>query len=103
MLFRNSNDLYIKLTLEEVIFSFNLLIFFFTFYIGYAEDVPDVGIFTYRLKGFDQQPTDHYMRSYYVDASPMFQHQKPFCYGSLPRHKVAIWLNILFYHFMHII
>lgn len=56
---------------------------------GYAEDVPDVGIFTYRLKGFDQQPTDHYLRTYYVDAMPMFKFQKPFCYGSLPRHQVC--------------
>lgn len=55
---------------------------------GYAEDVSDAGIFTYRLKGFDQQPTDHYMRTYYVDATPTFKDQKPFCYGSLPRHKV---------------
>ncbi|XP_060838613.1 uncharacterized protein LOC132920325 isoform X2 [Rhopalosiphum padi] len=57
---------------------------------GYAEDVPNLGIFTYRLKGFDEQPTDHYMRSYYVDALPMFNQQKPFCYGSLPRHKIML-------------
>ncbi|VVC43462.1 Hypothetical protein CINCED_3A003648 [Cinara cedri] len=57
---------------------------------GYAEDVADVGVFTYRLKGFDQQPTDHYMRTYYVDATPMFNQQKPFCYGSLPRHKIML-------------
>lgn len=56
---------------------------------GYAEDVPDIGTFTYRLKGFDQQPTDHYLRTYYLDAMPMFKFQKPFCYGSLPRHQVC--------------
>lgn len=55
---------------------------------GYAEDVPDIGIFTYRLKGFDEQPTDHYLRTFYVDASPKFKYQKPFCYGSMPRHQV---------------
>ncbi|XP_025413865.1 uncharacterized protein LOC112685993 isoform X2 [Sipha flava] len=57
---------------------------------GFAEDVADVGTFTYRLKGFDQQPTDHYLRTYYVDASPMFNQQKPFCYGSLPRHQIML-------------
>lgn len=58
--------------------------------LGFAEDVADIGTFTYRLKGFDQQPTDHYLRTYYVDATPMFNQQKPFCYGSLPRHKVLL-------------
>ncbi|XP_025201411.1 uncharacterized protein LOC112598955 [Melanaphis sacchari] len=57
---------------------------------GFAEDTPHLGIFTYRLKGFDQQPTDHYMRTYYIDSSSMFKYQKPFCYGSLPRHKIML-------------
>lgn len=60
---------------------------------GYAEDTPNLGIFTYRLKGFDQQPTDHYLRTHYIDATPMYQYQKPFCYGSMPRHKV-LHINI---------
>ncbi|XP_050419630.1 uncharacterized protein LOC126832759 isoform X2 [Adelges cooleyi] len=57
---------------------------------GYAEDVSDVGVFTYRLKGFNEQPTDHYMRTYYVDATPTFKTQKPFCYGSRPRHQIML-------------
>jgi len=62
--------------------------------LGYAEDVSDIGVFTYRLKGFNQQPTDHYMRTYYVDATPTFKQQLPFCYGSLPRHKVLDQNNL---------
>ncbi|XP_050426970.1 uncharacterized protein LOC126837189 [Adelges cooleyi] len=57
---------------------------------GYAEDEVDVGVFTYRLKGFNEQPTDHYMRTYYVDATPTFKMQKPFCYGSTPRHQIML-------------
>jgi hypothetical protein len=32
---------------------------------GYAEDGPHIGIWTLRLKGFDQTPTDHYMLPFY--------------------------------------
>lgn len=31
----------------------------------YGEDAAKIGTFTYRLKGFDKQPTDHYMRTFY--------------------------------------
>ena len=32
----------------------------------YGEDAGQVGTFTYRLKGFDKQPTDHYSRTMFV-------------------------------------
>lgn len=57
--------------------------------IAFHEDSPHIGTFTYRLKGFDTQPTDHYMRTYFVAASPEFGGQKKFCMGSIPRHKVV--------------
>ncbi|KFD44721.1 hypothetical protein M514_14401, partial [Trichuris suis] len=31
----------------------------------YAEDMPSIGTYTYRLKGFKEQPTDHYLRTFY--------------------------------------
>lgn len=36
----------------------------------YGEDAGVVGTFTYRLKGFDKQPTDHYSRTLFVVSYP---------------------------------
>lgn len=57
---------------------------------GFMEDVHHIGTFTYRLKGFKVQPTDHYMRTYYLGASPHFKYQKKFCMGASPRHSVMM-------------
>lgn len=56
---------------------------------GFMEDVPHIGTFTYRLKGFKKQPTDHYMRTYYLAASPYFKYSKKFCMAGVPRHMVC--------------
>ncbi|XP_011498196.1 PREDICTED: uncharacterized protein LOC105362451 [Ceratosolen solmsi marchali] len=60
------------------------------FITGFMEDVHHIGTFTYRLKGFDEQPTDHYMRTYYLAASPHFKYSKSFCMGGIPRHLVMM-------------
>ncbi|XP_078052258.1 uncharacterized protein LOC144478335 [Augochlora pura] len=57
---------------------------------GFMEDVHHIGTFTYRLKGFEQQPTDHYMRTYYLAAAPYFRHYNKFCVGGIPRHMVML-------------
>ncbi|GLG93133.1 Uncharacterized protein GBIM_00623 [Gryllus bimaculatus] len=57
---------------------------------GYAEDCPSIGTFTYRLKGFDAPPTDHYMRPFYIEASKVYSKQRNYCLGSIPRHKVMM-------------
>lgn len=54
------------------------------------EDTPNNGIWTYRLKGFDTQPTDHYMRTFFVEAENDIKKHKPHCIGSTPRHKVFV-------------
>ncbi|TKR68068.1 hypothetical protein L596_024110 [Steinernema carpocapsae] len=54
----------------------------------YGEDAAQVGTFTYRLKGFKKQPTDHYTRTYFQKAEPMNYRE---CFGSEPLHKS--WLR----------
>jgi hypothetical protein len=66
------------------------------FITGFMEDVHHIGTFTYRLKGFDKQPTDHYMRTYYLAASSYFKYSKRFCMGGVPRHMVSYFLYSLF-------
>jgi hypothetical protein len=64
---------------------------FFNLYFsaGYLEDCPHIGTFTYRLKGFDSPPTDHYARTYYIASAQEYSHHKKYCMGSIPRHKVS--------------
>ncbi|XP_014245819.1 uncharacterized protein LOC106664528 isoform X2 [Cimex lectularius] len=57
---------------------------------GFMEDTPRFGIFTYRLKGFDDSPTDHYMRPFYIDAESTYDQYSDYCIGSIPRHKVML-------------
>ncbi|VDM11989.1 unnamed protein product [Wuchereria bancrofti] len=51
----------------------------------YAEDSAKLGTFTYRLKGFKNQPTDHYVRTFFQKAEDMFSNLQ--CLGSVPMHK----------------
>uniref|UniRef100_F1KSG8 non-specific serine/threonine protein kinase n=2 Tax=Ascaris TaxID=6251 RepID=F1KSG8_ASCSU len=51
----------------------------------YAEDAASVGTFTYRLKGFKNQPTDHYTRTFFQKAESMLTSMN--CLGSIPLHK----------------
>lgn len=57
---------------------------------GFMEDVHHIGTFTYRLKGFNKQPTDHYMRTFYLAATPYFRYYNKFCIGGIPRHMVML-------------
>lgn len=57
---------------------------------AFLEDIPDVGTFTYRLNGFKEVPTHHYMRPYYL-ANLGEQNKWPkLCTGEIPRHKVMM-------------
>ncbi|CAG9805099.1 unnamed protein product [Chironomus riparius] len=65
---------------------------------SFNEDQPKIGTFSYRLKGFDEQPTDHYMRNYYVAIEYELSNYKKFCVGSRPKHQVMFDYT---YDFMH--
>ncbi|RUS81725.1 hypothetical protein EGW08_010532, partial [Elysia chlorotica] len=53
---------------------------------AWGEDMANIGTFQMRLNGFVNQPVDHYMRTYFLAAEPMYHRFKPFCVGSEPRH-----------------
>lgn len=53
---------------------------------AYNEDLPKSGIFTYRLNGFNKQPTDHYMRTFYVEQEN-YVHYEKFCISKTPSHQ----------------
>lgn len=61
---------------------------------GYAtafnEDQPTIGTFSYRLNGFDAQPTDHYLRTYYQAIEGDLKNSKKLCIGSRPKHQVML-------------
>ncbi|KAF8371356.1 hypothetical protein PRIPAC_77785, partial [Pristionchus pacificus] len=56
---------------------------------GYGEDAANIGTFTYRLKGFLNQPTDHYTRTFFQEAEKVHKDWK--CVGSEPLHQS--WLR----------
>ncbi|XP_053693436.1 uncharacterized protein LOC128741554 [Sabethes cyaneus] len=57
---------------------------------AFNEDVPHIGTFSYRLNGFQAQPTDHYLRTYYLAIENQLTYYKRLCVGAQPRHKVML-------------
>lgn len=61
---------------------------------AYGEDSPYTGTFTYRLKGFGETPTDHYMRPFYIESENVLKEHPKLCFGNKPRHTVMLdWLR----------
>uniref|UniRef100_A0A5S6R433 Sulfatase N-terminal domain-containing protein n=1 Tax=Trichuris muris TaxID=70415 RepID=A0A5S6R433_TRIMR len=56
----------------------------------YAEDMQNIGTFTYRLKGFKQQPTEHYLRSFYRQVEKETHRSNQLCFGSELQHRVQL-------------
>ncbi|CAF0772688.1 unnamed protein product [Adineta steineri] len=62
----------------------------------WAEDLQAIGTFQMRLKGFQEQPVDHYGRPFYLVAESM-RTSKPYCFGSLTRLKSMLnWVRDLY-------
>ncbi|CRL01832.1 CLUMA_CG015153, isoform A [Clunio marinus] len=57
---------------------------------AFNEDKPDIGTFSYRLNGFDKQPTDHYMRTYYQAVQNKLKSYKKLCIGEKTRHQIML-------------
>ncbi|XP_011197023.1 uncharacterized protein Lly_3 [Zeugodacus cucurbitae] len=58
------------------------------YYTSFNEDVPNIGTFTYRMKGFKEQPVDHYLRTLYLEAPNMWNCCTQHCIGHQPDHVV---------------
>jgi hypothetical protein len=59
----------------------------------YTEDFSRVGTFTWRMVGFKNQPTDHYLRHFYSDLENNWR-QYEYCLGSEYTHNVLLnYLN----------
>ncbi|CAF1139429.1 unnamed protein product [Adineta steineri] len=62
----------------------------------WAEDLQAIGTFQMRLKGFQEQPVDHYGRPFYLVAESM-RTSKPYCFGSITRLKSMLnWVRDLY-------
>ncbi|XP_055903067.1 uncharacterized protein LOC129939183 [Eupeodes corollae] len=57
---------------------------------SFNEDLPKYGTFTYRMNGFDEQPTDHYLRTFYLELENIMPSNKKFCIGYQPGHLVML-------------
>lgn len=68
----------------NVFFVINLILDSYLFL--FSEDQPNIGTFSYRLKGFNEQPTDHYMRTFYIAIENDLHNYKKFCVGNRPKH-----------------
>lgn len=59
---------------------------------GYAtlfgEDTPSAGTYTYRLKGFNEQPTHHYLCTFFRDSQGVLNDQ--YCLQNMPRHRIMM-------------
>ncbi|XP_059144630.1 uncharacterized protein LOC131931793 [Physella acuta] len=69
---------------------------------SWADANIDIGPFNLRLQGFKHQPTDFYMRPFYLAAVPTYRRFLTFCHGSELQHMVWFnWLRDIFYMYKH--
>ncbi|XP_041985837.1 uncharacterized protein LOC121738071 isoform X2 [Aricia agestis] len=63
---------------------------------AYFEDMPWIGTFQYRFNGFKRQPSDHYLRAFYMEESQSgrkwWSNKNRYCVGDTPQY--ALMMNI---------
>ena len=64
---------------------------------AWSEDAANIGTFNYRMVGFKDQPTDHYMRIFYLEAEKQYKKHKKLCLGSKRRSRVLLdWVKDMY-------
>jgi hypothetical protein len=56
----------------------------------YSEDLPEINMFNYMYNGLSDQPTDHYMRTFWlaVEKSLTYKMSSPSCLGATLKHFI---------------
>ncbi|KAK2140947.1 hypothetical protein LSH36_1199g00017 [Paralvinella palmiformis] len=58
----------------------------------FAEDSPEISVFSLRFTGFDKPPVDHYMRPFWLAASKstIWKKSVRYCIGNKPKHQYTL-------------
>ncbi|XP_047513405.1 uncharacterized protein LOC125055167 isoform X1 [Pieris napi] len=68
---------------------------------AYFEDMPWIGTFQYRFKGFVRQPADHYLRAFYLEESQNGKKwgnkAKRYCVGDTPQFELMLNITDQFF------
>ncbi|XP_059169917.1 uncharacterized protein LOC131951603, partial [Physella acuta] len=65
---------------------------------SWADADVDIAPFNYRMLGFKHQPTDYFMRPFYLAVNPTYKKYSRMCHGSEPKHMVWLnWIRDIFY------
>ncbi|XP_060807916.1 uncharacterized protein LOC106138246 isoform X2 [Amyelois transitella] len=68
---------------------------------AYFEDMPWIGTFQYRFRGFRRQPADHYLRAFFLEESSRgkkWRGNNKYCVGDTPQYKLMMNLTNQFFH-----
>ncbi|VVD00671.1 uncharacterized protein LOC126975740 isoform X2 [Leptidea sinapis] len=68
------------------------------YHTAYYEDMPWIGTFQYRFKGFKRQPADHYLRAFFMEESAKGKKwwrrpKQRYCVGDTPQYKLMFNLT----------